>query len=327
MKSLAKYVLILLSLVFFACQPKQEKKATGSGSVDGEIIVFHAGSLSVPFQQIARQFEAEYPGTRVLLESAGSVASARKITDLGKPCDIMASADYQVIEELLIPDFASWHLPFVSNVLVIAYNDQSRYGGEITPANWMEILRRDDVAFGRSDPDSDPCGYRTLMTFQLADQYYRIEGLSKEMESKDRKYIRPKEVDLLALLEISEIDYIFIYKSVAVQHGLNYLELPADINLGDPALNDHYGQAIVPIRGGQPGQTIDMKGEAMIYSVTIPDKCPNPMGAQAFISFLLDAEKGLNIMEASGQNSVVPAKNKYYEQIPEGLKKFALPPE
>jgi molybdate/tungstate transport system substrate-binding protein len=46
------------------------------------------------------------------------------------------------------------------------------------------------------------------------------------MVSKNKDFIRPKEVDLVALIESNAIDYMFQYKSVAIQHGLKYIELP-----------------------------------------------------------------------------------------------------
>ena len=71
-----------------------------------EIIVFHAGSLSVPFKQMKDEYEKENPGVKILLEPAGSLVCARKITELKKPCDIMVSSDYFVINELLIPEYS-----------------------------------------------------------------------------------------------------------------------------------------------------------------------------------------------------------------------------
>ena len=110
------YSLILLfslSGCFFS-QPKEK------------LIIFHAGSLSVPFKQIAKAFEKKYPEIRVELEAAGSRACARKISDLNKPCDIMASADYKVIDNLLIPEFASWNLKFASNEMALVYSNKSK---------------------------------------------------------------------------------------------------------------------------------------------------------------------------------------------------------
>ncbi len=203
---------------------------------DREIIVFHAGSLAVPLTRLADEYQESNPGTRILLEAAGSLVCARKITELAKPCDIMASADYQIIDEMLIPGFAGWNLGFATNEIVIAYTEKSKASGLINSNNWIELLLRDDIIYGRSDPDSDPCGYRTLLALKLGEKYYNQPELMKTFENKDRNFIRPKETDLIALLETGALDYIFQYKSVAVQHSLKYLELPDEINLGNPKI-------------------------------------------------------------------------------------------
>ena len=61
-----------------------------SASKQKELIIFHAGSLSVPMKQIAQEYEKRNPGTKIYLESAGSLVCARKVTELKKPCDILA---------------------------------------------------------------------------------------------------------------------------------------------------------------------------------------------------------------------------------------------
>jgi molybdate/tungstate transport system substrate-binding protein len=183
-------------------------------------MVFHAGSLAVPFKEVARAFNQVYPEVRVLLEAAGSRASARKISDLHREADVFASADHTVINTLLIPEHARWNIRFAANEMVIAYTDHSRRAGEISGDNWYRILLDKNVAYGRSDPNTDPCGYRTVLSSRLAEIHYTEPGLSERLLEKDRRHIRPKETDLLALLEVGEIDYFFIYRSVARQHGL-----------------------------------------------------------------------------------------------------------
>ena len=199
-----------------------------------EIIVFHAGSLSVPFNQLKEEYEKMNPDIKILLEPAGSLVCARKITELKKPCDIIASADYFVINELLIPEYTKWSVRFATNEIVIAYSEKSKYSSEINSDNWTDILLRDDVIYSRSDPDADPCGYRAVFTIMLAEKLYGKQGLTEKMLSKNKDFIRPKEVDLVALIESNAADYMFQYKSVAIQHGLKYIELPDDINLSDP---------------------------------------------------------------------------------------------
>lgn len=282
-----------------------------------QLIIFHAGSLSVPFKQMKTQFEKENPNIKVLLEPAGSVQCARKITDLGRECDIMALADYAIIDQLLIPGFASWNIHFARNEMAIVYDSSSRYADQIDKHNWYDILLKDDVIFGRSDPNSDPCGYRAVLVTQLSEIYYKRDGLTKELLRKNQGYIRPKEVDLLALLESGSLDYIFLYKSVAEQHNLKYINLPDSINLSDPLLNSFYDTASVKILGKKPGETLIQEGKAMVYGVTILNNAPNLSAAHTFLEFLLEEEKGGKIMLDNGQSIIKKTEDRYLEFIPD----------
>lgn len=284
-----------------------------------EIIIFHAGSLSVPFKELAEKYQLKNPGTKILLEPAGSLVCARKITELKKPCDIIASADYVVINEMIIPEYASWAIRFASNEIVIAYQEKSMFASEIDSANWAEVLLRKNVTFGRSDPDSDPCGYRTLMTFRLAEKYYNIPGLAEKIESKNVEFIRPKEVDLVALVESNALDYMFQYKSVAIQHNLKFIELPKKINLGDPRYNDIYNTVNVDVTGSTPGSRMTIKGEYINYSLAVLTNAANREDAIDFVSFLLGNE-GMEIFRKNGQEPIRPFFTEQPEALPEKLK-------
>jgi molybdate/tungstate transport system substrate-binding protein len=314
----------LLLFAMAACQSSNNPQKLKNTEISGDIIIFHAGSLSVPFKKIARAFEQENPGTKVLLEAAGSVDCVRKITDLHKPCDLMASSDYKIIKKFLIPDYTSWYLPFAGNEIVVAYTDFSKLGDNISTKNWYEILLREDIRYGRADPDADPCGYRTLMVMQLAGLYYGRNDLAEKLSAKDQRYIRPKEVDLLALLELHETDYIFIYRSVAIQHGLKYLELPDEINLKKIELNEHYQQAGVKIKGSTPSSQLEVRGEAIVYAVTKLDNAPNPVAAEAFLHYLLNDDKGMKIMNQTGHQSLIPVPQNPDMKLPEYLNKYTI---
>jgi len=283
-----------------------------------ELIIFHAGSLSVPFQQISAEFQREHPDIIIKAEASGSRNAARKICDLGRECDVLGSADYRVVENLLMPDHTDFNIRFALNEMVIAYTGKSRLSGNITVDNWNEILLKDEVAFGRSDPDMDPCGYRTLMVFQLAEKYYRTPGLAEKLRKKD-KYIRPKETDLLALLEAGEIDYLFIYRSVAAQHGLSMVLLVDEINLKSPAFAKLYNTAVVKISGKRPGRFITCQGEPMVYSVTIPKNAPNRKAAEAWVGLLL-SPRGLSIMQDNGQPCLKPPQADGFDKLPVSLR-------
>ncbi len=291
-----------------------------SAAAGGELIIFHAGSLSVPFREVSAEFEKMHPDVSVKAEAAGSRMCARKISDLGRGCDVMGSADYKVVSNLLMGEHVDFNVRFALNEMAIAYTDESRGSVDITAENWYDILAGEDVAVGRSDPDMDPCGYRTLMVFQLAEKHYEIPGLAAGLGAKD-KHIRPKETDLLALLEAGEIDYVFIYRSVAAQHRLKMVLLPDEINLKLQAHAALYDTAVVEVSGRKPGETITRRGEPMVYSVTIPKNAPNREAAEAWVALLL-SEKGREIMERNGQRCLEPAKVDGADRLPDSLKKF-----
>jgi len=298
--------------------------AAGQGKAE-ELIIFHAGSLTVPFARIIEDFRKENPGITVLREIAGSRECARKISELKKPCDVFASADYQVIDTLLIPQNADWNLKFATNEMTIVYRRQSRYAPDFNTGNWFKILARSDVAVGRSDPDMDPCGYRTILTLRLAEIFLRTPGLADSILKKTNRLIRPKEVDLLALLETGAVDYLFLYRSVAEQHGLKFLTLPDEINLSNADLESYYQQVSVELSGTEPGRRISQKGSSMVYGVTIPRNAPNRLLANKFIHYLMHPDKGLRIMRQMGQPTVVPSRTNTYNRLPAEFKTYARP--
>ena len=319
------YLLIILCVLFSGCS-KQESSNSQQDTISGKLIIFHAGSLAVPFVEIIKEFNILYPDVVVQKEIAGSRTCARKISELNKPCDVFASADYTVIDSLLIPEHTEWNIKFATNEMAIVYNEKSSYAEEISVENWYDFLQKNNVIFGRSDPDSDPCGYRAVLTIKLTEQFYNINGLSDKLLAKDVEYIRPKETDLLALLEVNEIDYIFLYKSVAVQHNLKYISLPDQVNLRSPEMSELYSKVTVNVSGSNPGETITKTGESMVYGITIPKSSPNPKAAIAFVSFVLSRENGLEILEKNGQPGIVPVLSDTFNFIPEELRKYALSP-
>ncbi|MFH1756274.1 MAG: substrate-binding domain-containing protein [Candidatus Latescibacterota bacterium] len=310
--------ILLLSHVSLYGQP-----AAGSGvrhEAAGELVIFHAGSLSVPFRELSARFKQMYPNVTIKAEAAGSRDTARKVSDLARSCDVLGSADYMVIDNLLIPGFADVNIRFATNEMVIAYSGHSKERQPLTVAAWPRVLMDDRVFFGRSDPNRDPCGYRTEMLFQLAERYYSMPGLAGALQEKHgSKFIRPKETDLLALLEAGEIDYLFIYRSVASQHGLDFLLLPDELNLKSDALADLYATAKVKVTGTKPGEMIERSGAPMVYGVTIPRNCANRELAEAWVCLLL-SEEGRKIMERNGQPAIAPALTAQFDKLPDVLK-------
>jgi molybdate/tungstate transport system substrate-binding protein len=282
MRGIKGVLTVILSLTLVLGYSSPLISYASLGELEGTLTIFHAGSLTIPFEELSDEFEDLNPGIKVERESSGSLTAIRKVTELGRECDIAASADYKAIEELMFPDFAEFYICFAGNQMVIAYTSESNFASEIDEDNWYEILPQEGVRYGHSNPDTDPCGYRTLMVWQLAEEYYEEPGLYERLE-ENCDIIRPVSVGLIALLEAGELDYAFEYRSVARQHDLEFLELPPEIDLSSLEFEDFYSKAEVEVAGGRPGETVTISGESIVYGITVPIDAPHPDLAIAFI--------------------------------------------
>src|SRR5437868_2587667 len=151
----------LAACALVACSSGESAKAragggdsSGSGGGDRTLVVFNAGSLALPLRAALDSFSAR-EGVTVQQENAGSLETARKLTELGKIPDLVAVADYEVIPLLLIPAHATWYAKFARNRMVLAYSDRSRGAAEINTANWWQVVTRPGVQVGRADPSLD----------------------------------------------------------------------------------------------------------------------------------------------------------------------------
>lgn len=280
---------LIIFLTTFSCNEKKES----------EIKIYCAGSLAHTIEEIAESFEEENPDIKIKIEAYGSVEAVRKITDLNKIPDIIAVSDYKLIDEYLIPKYTKENNYLVSNKMVICYNEKSRKKEIINSNNWFEVLKDEEIKLGRSDPDADPCGYRSLFVFELAEHYYKKDGLFNELKNKTGTIIRPKEVDLLALLETGNIDYLIIYKSVAVQHNLKFIELPDEINLSNPEFNNLYSKTCYTLKSSSTENNV-ICGQAILYSFAVINNSLEKSEVEKFVKFLTDREKGGRMFTKNG---------------------------
>lgn len=316
---------LIIGLAIVAVALTLNMNLIGSQGESRILRIFHAGSLSVPLKQVAERFEEENPGIRVILEPSGSILAVRKITELHKTADILMTADYRLINDMMMPSYADFNIAFASNKMVLAYTDKSKHSDEINSENWFKILMREDVKYGFSNPNNDPCGYRSLIVLAFAEKYYGLD-LLKELivdesniveEKSGEEYfiyvpkdfapkpgsnlvIRSKSVDLIALLESGALDYAFEYRSVAMQHGLKYVELPPQIDLSDPKFDDEYGRVHVFLFYGTEKQK-EIVGKSIVYGLTIPRCAENRDLAIKFINLLL-SDVGREIFGENGQS-------------------------
>jgi len=269
----------------------------GQGAGARNIVVYTAASVAIPLRAALDTFAAHEQVT-VQQENGGSLDIARKLTELHQIPDVVVLADYDVFPKLLMPEQTTWYADFARNRMVLAFTDKSKFASEVDSANWPQILERPGVQLGRANPDLDPNGYRTLLTLQLAERYYEQPGLyDRLMKLSPARNVRPKEADLVGLLQAGEFDYIWSYESLAQATKLRYITLPAAIDLGTPADSAVYAKATVKVAGKTPNDTLTISGQPIVYALSIPKAAPHPAAAERFVAFLLSPD-GRRLMRA-----------------------------
>ena len=306
------------------------------------LAVFCAGSLLAPFHLLEKAYESKHPDVDISVEGYGSIQVIRHITELRQQIDVAAIADEALIPLLMYTTqdpatgkpYATWSIRFASNRLAVAYSPRSKFADQVSSENWYEILAQPGVRVGISDPRFDPAGYRSLMSLKLAEMHYRRPGI---LDSLIRDSFRPpitvleedehieisvpeiletmpgsntvlrgSSVQLIALLESGDLDYAFEYESVIRQHGLSWIELPDEINLGTAEMRHNYQKVQVKLDFQRYATTKPVfKGEEIGYGITIPGNAPSPELAADFIAFLLSPE-GHELMATSDLSLIQP---------------------
>jgi molybdate/tungstate transport system substrate-binding protein len=194
----------------------------------------------------------------VRVETHGSATVARMVAEGQRDPDIVTVADVALFEGPLSPP---WYSTFASNAVVVAYNpdtDGGRRVADAGEAGWYEPMVDGSVRVGRTDPDLDPLGYRTLFTLELASRYYEdAPDLRERVPRRDQIY---PETSLISQFETGSIDAAFAYRNMAVERGYDYVPLPNPIDLSDPNYADDWYATVSytlssgrTIRGGVVG--------------------------------------------------------------------------
>jgi molybdate/tungstate transport system substrate-binding protein len=275
----------------------------GSGSADS-MTIFHAGSLAPPFSAAEPEFESEYD-VDVTREAKGSVASTQKITQQGRSADVLGVSDFRLIRDRIVPEYGDWYAIFTTNSMSIQYREDSPGADDISTENWWEVLSRDGVTIGHSDPAVDPGGYRAVMTMQLGAEPFdgsRLYDESTYNQLRENSTVPTgTEINLEGQLESGELDYVLYYQSIAATSGLPYVDLQDEVDLSQATSEyaQHYAKATVETDSGT------FTGAPIAYGVTVPSvaEAPEP-GAQWVEYFATDP--GRAILEEQGLAPVDP---------------------
>ena len=256
------------------------------------IIIFHAGSLSILVQRVIERFQANHPNVVIHAEASGSLDAVRKVSELKKPCDLVATADWRLIERFLVPQYSSAVYQFLGNELVVAMAKKSiqKAGNPSSGSStWYDELLTRRYSYGISDRDRDPAGYYAHLAWKLAKFHYLRPGLYRQLvEGLDDGWIRPKSSELVALLQTRNLDFAFLYKSTALQHNMPFIDLPAQVSLGESSYADFYSRVSVDVAGGHPDSRWEVTGAPIRYGVCLLNRAQPH--ARRFLEFWLSPE-------------------------------------
>jgi molybdate/tungstate transport system substrate-binding protein len=197
------------------------------------------------------------------VEARGSAALARLVADGQRDPDVLALADVALFDRVLDD---AWHAAFATNALAVATADtpggrRVRNAAGDADRHWYDPVLAGDAALGRTDPDLDPLGYRTLFAVDLLAAHNDHPGLRDDLLAPDQVY---PETALLSTFETGALDAAVVYESMATDHGYDAVDLPPRADLSDPGRADAYAAATYDLPDGGL-----VRGDAIEYGATL----------------------------------------------------------
>lgn len=272
----------------------------GDGNAVRPLRVFHAAGLT-PVVADVRDECLHDLGIDLLAEGSGSQAACRKLTELGRDCDVIMLADAGLVSELLAGR-CSWRIDFARDEVVLGIGLRAP-ATELAEEDWPVALVRPDVRLGRVDENLGPIGYRTLLVWKLGEAQ-GLPGLYDRLLAKADPVVDHVS-RLTPLLKTGEIDYGFLYRSSAIAWDIRYVELPDAINLGSGDID--YSSASVTfekLKSGEP-QSVVVHGGPITWALSIPDTGADDGLAERFVRHLLIERQ--EVFERNGFRPISPA--------------------
>jgi molybdate/tungstate transport system substrate-binding protein len=306
-----------------------------------QVIVWHAGSLNNAFKAIETAFTCQ-TGIQVVDHATGSLDLVRQITAGEQAADVVAPADFLDIDLFLKPaGYADYDIRFVETKMVLGYlqSDLAAKGYAVadgTPFNpptsipnavagFYNVLLQSNIAIGETSAFLDPTGYRAPMIFRLAQSYYKTPNLYNNLldhlvataAQGSPSIVLGKGYDFQFVYEVSA------YASAQSNPDYRYVNIPDQINLGNPKLNEFYREAemVVPDLWGTG--FVGIPGHSVTYGVTVMKTAQNQANAIAFVQYLLGST-GQAALQSARFKLVTPARVSRwdYRKLPGELRPF-----
>jgi molybdate/tungstate transport system substrate-binding protein len=264
---------------------------TSTRAAGGTVDVVYAGSLVNLNEKVIGPTFQTLTGYTYQGQGLGSLAIVNEIKSHIITPDVIELADPAANTLLMGTDngnYVKWYITYARSELVIGYDPASKFAPLFNRVRhhklpWYKPLLAHGLRLGRTDPELDPKGYRTLFMFRLAQRLYHLKNFVHRVLGSDRNPTQtfPEEV-LVARLLAGQIDAGIFYLSEVKDLDIPYITLPPQINLGSPKYVKLYATQRYTNKEGKT-----FVGSPILYTITIPSTVKNLNGAVAFVKFVL----------------------------------------
>jgi molybdate transport system substrate-binding protein len=201
--------------------------ATGAASApvkEKELVVFEAASLKDAFAKLARRFEQDNAGVKVIPNAAGSQELRAQI-EHGADADVMASADRKHMDALAAQGLVASPSLFTCNEPVVVV----RAGLAATIRTFADLPRAERIVIGSPEV---PIGAYTAQILQKA-----AATLGPDFPARVQAKVASRELNVrqaLAKVALGEADAGVVYRSDAAGAGAGkvaVVAIPPEMNV------------------------------------------------------------------------------------------------
>ena len=229
----------------------------------------------------------------------------------------------------LFPKFTKWYIQYAGTSMVIAYNPNSKYASQFKAyadgskplSGLFTLLETPGLKLGRTDPNIDPQGRDFIYMLELAQSYYHLpsDTVAKILGTSDFGSASSPEIyaesSLDSTLQSGQLDASSAFITQAIELHLDYIPLPAAINLGDQSMAAQYQTASVTVTSN--GASSTKHGSPQVIDITLIGK-PTPAGI-AFVKYTLSSA-GRALYKQGGFTLLPPTATGVTGAIPAAIK-------
>jgi len=273
---------------------------SSTASTSSPLILYSADSFVIE----ARALESAFTNSTGIMmappKSGGSLLLASEIAQ-GNPVSVFISLSHGAVTAAHLGNESSgWAIAFASDQMTLAYSNatlQNSAGDAVVAAcnsavaanttaawnNCFTMLTSGSVKVGTGNPNADPSGYRGWIVLEAAGQAYANDSsfYGDRLISNNGNVTAASAADLIAPLQTGQIQFLWIYKSSAIAHKLNYLQLPGQVNLGDSKYSSVYSKFSYQLATG-----VETGGVIRLW-ITVPADSTDTADSLQFVAFIV----------------------------------------